>query len=442
MNSPHPIPSTSSTPSIPATAEAATSSEPAEVQLNSSTEVVAADSNHYFSTFRSNMERRLNERTQSWRTNLNNVFNEIRPIIQHSQSVNANANIFNNFRPNDMQSSESVPQISQAQVADSYVINLDGQSSSQQAMYYSNTSIGDRNINEHHTSSSNDPDTLIQDNARRHDRSQIQNISNIQGNTTPPPAPPHRHTNNNNSMDDVTDAFAQIPEARDMMNALMRYFPYVCIILVKTCYDLFDGILHFCSLYITFSHANYVVRQEIAKHAQRSTFKLLRELLYISIVIFVISYLMDNSIFIVSLVTANTPLAPLTLRQLLFSVGVTDLILKLITVAIKIGITLIPGSLIEYKGRVSTILVEISFRLPFLLNFTSNFDFVTGAYIFDDRSCFTVLPWTCTNSTLADLSIRLIFRIRKGKILYFFSSTNSKLKTQTSELYFLLLTRT
>lgn len=62
---------------------------------------------------------------------------------------------------------------------------------------------------------------------------------------------------------------------------------------------------------------------------------------------------MDNSIFIVSLVTANTPLAPLTLRQLLFSVGVTDLILKLITVAIKIAITLLPGSIIEYKGRVS-----------------------------------------------------------------------------------------
>lgn len=316
MNSTHPIPSTRSTPSIPQTADFHTSSESADVQLNSSTEdpteVLPADSNQIFSTFRSNMERRLNERTQSWRTNLNNVFNEIRPIIQHSQSVNANANIFNNFRPNEPQSLEAVPQMSQAQAPDSYVINLDGHQSSsqQQAMYYSNTSIGDRSINEqhyHNTSSINDADTSIQDNPRLPDRLQIQNNSNAQGNT-----PPHRHTNNNNnnSMDEVTDAFAQIPEARDMMNALMRYFPYVCIILVKTCYDLFDGILHFCSLYITFSHANYVVRQEIAKHAQRSTFKLLRELLYISVVIFVISYLMDNSIFIVSLVTANTPLAP------------------------------------------------------------------------------------------------------------------------------------
>lgn len=354
MNSSHPIPSTRSTPSdIPITAGVETSSHSADV-LNTSTtdatEAVPADSNHLFSTFRSNMERRLNERTQSWRTNLNNVFNEIRPIIQHSQSVNANSNIFNNFRPNELPSSESVPQMSQAQAADSYVINLDGQSSSQhQSMYYSNTSAGDRSIHEHYNSNL-DLDALIQDNARRPDRPQIQNNSNAQGNT-----PPHRHTNNNNSMDEVTDAFAQIPEARDMMNSMMRYFPYVCIILVKTCYDLFDGILHFASLYITFSHANYVVRQEIAKHAQRSTFKLLRELLYISIVIFVISYLMDNSIFIVSLVTGNTPLAPLTLRQLLFSVGVTDLILKLITVAIKIFITLLPGSWIEYKGRVSNV---------------------------------------------------------------------------------------
>lgn len=406
MNSSHPIPSTISTP-LETPVDVEISGDSADSQLNSSTEdttEVPADSNHLFSTFRSSMERRLNERTQSWRTNLNNVFNEIRPIIQHSQSVNANANIFNNFRPNELESSESVPQMSQAQVADSYVINLDGQSSSHQhSMYYSNTSLADRSIHEHHASSNNDADASIQDNARRPDRPQIQNNSNN--------APPHRHTNNNNSsMDEVTDAFAQIPEARDMMNALMRYFPYVCIILVKTCYDLFDGILHFCSLYITFSHANYVVRQEIAKHSQRSTFKLLRELLYISVVIFVISYLMDNSIFIVSLVTGSTPLAPLNLRQLLFSVGVTDLILKLITVAIKISFTLLPGSCIEYKGRVSNV------RFPRYSIFNYDICCVSGSYIFNDGSCFTVLSRIGSNSTLAGLSFRLIFWLRKGEI--------------------------
>lgn len=202
--------------------DATTFSEPVD-QLNSSTEdatdPAAADSNHIFSSFRTNMERRLNERTQSWRTNLNNVFNEIRPIIQHSQSVNANSsNIFNNnFRPNELQTSESVPQMSQVHAADSYVINLDGQSSSQQqSMYYPNTSFGDRSMNEHYTSGNSDLDPLIpQDNARRPDRPQSQsNHSNMQGNTPPAQPPPHRHTNNNNGMDDVTDAFAQIPEAR------------------------------------------------------------------------------------------------------------------------------------------------------------------------------------------------------------------------------------
>lgn len=366
MNSSHPIPSARSISSEPPVTGELTPTTTTTTLVDDTVDIASANnnSNHLFASFRSNMERRLNERTQSWRTNLNNVFNEIRPIIQHSQSVNANANIFNNFRSNEHHhhhhhhtTEPSSAQTSPMQANDSYVINLDGHSSAlQQSMYYSNTSIGDRSISEHYNTSS-DTDALIQDNNRRSDRPQIpNNNSNASQPSSPPPPQPHRHTNNNNnSMDEVTDAFAQIPEARDMMNALMRYFPYVCIILVKTCYDLFDGILHFCSLYITFSHANYVVRQEIAKHAQRSTFKLLRELLYISVVIFVISYLMDNSIFIVSLVTANAPLPPLTLRQLLFSVGVTDLILKLITVAIKIGITLLPGSLIEYKGRVSFI---------------------------------------------------------------------------------------
>ncbi|KAJ6638845.1 Organic cation transporter protein [Pseudolycoriella hygida] len=349
MNNLQPVSFRTAPPELLLTSVDVTTAGVASNVLNSSTENLidstaeSNPSNHLFSSFRSNMERRLTERTQNWRTNFNNVFNEIRPIIQHSQSVNVNNNIFNNFRTSDRQVSEPVPQISQAQSSDSYVINFDGPSSSQPAMYYSNAPIADRSIHEQH--SVNDPNIFTHENhAPRPDRQQIQNSPNTQGN-----APQHRH--NNNSVEEVTDAFAQIPEARDMMTALMRYFPYVCIILAKTCYDLSDGILHFCSLYITFSHANYVVREEIGKHAQRSTFKLLRELLYISVVIFIISYLMDNSIFIVSLVTASTPLAPLTLRQLLFSVGVTDLILKLLTVAIKICIALMPASWIEYKGR-------------------------------------------------------------------------------------------
>lgn len=145
------------------------------------------------------------------------------------------------------------------------------------------------------------------------------------------------------------------------MTTLNRYTPYICILLVKSCYDHLDGILDFFALFVTFSHANWVVRQEIAKQHQRKTLNLLRELLYIVLVIAIIGFMLEKeNIFISLIFTSSSSTEPFTLRNLLFSVGITDLILKLITVGIKIIITLLPPSIVEYKGRGRIFLVTES----------------------------------------------------------------------------------
>jgi hypothetical protein len=54
----------------------------------------------------------------------------------------------------------------------------------------------------------------------------------------------------------------------------------------------------------------------------------------------------------ISLVFASSFDNPFTLKHLLFSVAITDLVLKLLTVAIKILITMLPPSIVDYKGRV------------------------------------------------------------------------------------------
>jgi hypothetical protein len=45
---------------------------------------------------------------------------------------------------------------------------------------------------------------------------------------------------------------------------------------------------------------------------------------------------------------------PMALKDMLFSVCITDLILKLFTVAIKILFTMLPKKAIEFKNRVSS----------------------------------------------------------------------------------------
>lgn len=93
--------------------------------------------------------------------------------------------------------------------------------------------------------------------------------------------------------------------------------------------------------------------------------------------------MLEKKNIFISLMFASSFSDPFTLRNLLFSVGITDLILKLITVGIKILITLLPPTIIEYKGRVSC-------TSEFLFHFLIFLCFL-GSNLFDGRISFTTL---------------------------------------------------
>lgn len=175
------------------------------------------------------------------------------------------------------------------------------------------------------------------------------------------------NANNNNNNDEGAggagdgnaENLAQIPEARALINTASRYFPYVCILFAKTCYDHLDGILDIFALFIVFAHSNFTLKQEITKQNQRRFLYLIRELIYIILVVTIIAFLLEkkeNSISL-SLFFAPINIPPeakeLALKDLLFSVCITDLILKLVTVAIKILFTMLPRKAVEFKNRVS-----------------------------------------------------------------------------------------
>uniref|UniRef100_A0A1B0CM14 RING-type domain-containing protein n=1 Tax=Lutzomyia longipalpis TaxID=7200 RepID=A0A1B0CM14_LUTLO len=166
----------------------------------------------------------------------------------------------------------------------------------------------------------------------------------------------HHHHHHTHARDDApegpaAEALAQMPETRAFLLTLSRYMPYVCILLAKSCYDHIDGILDCFALFITFSHANWVVRQEVAKKQNKRILALLRELIYIILAIAIVGFMLERKNIYISLMFATSFSEPFGLRNLLFSVGITDLILKLITVGVKILITLLPPSVLEYKGR-------------------------------------------------------------------------------------------
>lgn len=151
------------------------------------------------------------------------------------------------------------------------------------------------------------------------------------------------------------DSLAQIPEARIFINTISRYFPYVCILFAKSCYDHLDGILDIFALFVVFAHSNFTLKQEITKQGQRKFLYLIRELIYIVIVVTIIGFILDKKETFISLFFAPifpNEKRPLALKDLLFSVCITDLILKLVTVAIKILFTMLPRKAVEFKNRV------------------------------------------------------------------------------------------
>ncbi|XP_058062195.1 RING finger and transmembrane domain-containing protein 2 [Anopheles bellator] len=149
----------------------------------------------------------------------------------------------------------------------------------------------------------------------------------------------------------VHEALNQIPEARVMMDTLARYTPLLLILVAKLCYDHLDGIIYFLMLLITFYHANWVVRQEISKQKQRRIIVLLREMLVIVVTLMIFGLVFEFENIWLVLLFMPISLQPQSLKSLLFSVCITDLILKQITIVIKIIFTLMPPSLVDYKSR-------------------------------------------------------------------------------------------
>lgn len=139
-----------------------------------------------------------------------------------------------------------------------------------------------------------------------------------------------------------------------MMDTLARYTPLLLILVAKLCYDHLDGIIYFFMLLITFYHANWVVRQEISKQKQRRLIVLLREMALIVLGLMVFGFVFEfSNIWLVVLFMPVSP-QPQSLKSLLYTVCITDLILKQITIVIKIIFTLLPPTVVDYKSRVGS----------------------------------------------------------------------------------------
>lgn len=277
------------------------------------------------------------------------VFQEIRPLVQNTSTANAPFASWMRSSIHSVHSDEHSTQTDNSRNqdvetgTDNVIINFGSPSTSSYARQNSaparTTTEADTEMG---TVSTNQSRTSLQ----QHQSSDSTNSNGSSGTENEP-----------NAAENGADSLAQIPEARVFINTIARYFPYVCILFAKTCYDHLDGILDIFALFVVFAHSNFTLKQEITKQATRRFLYLIREMIYIVIVVTIIGFILEKKDTFISLFFAPINFSPadktLALKDLLFSVCITDLILKLVTVAIKILFTMFPQKAVEFKNRVS-----------------------------------------------------------------------------------------
>ncbi|XP_056634828.1 RING finger and transmembrane domain-containing protein 2 [Diorhabda sublineata] len=248
-------------------------------------------------------QRRTVESARQLRDSITTVIRDLEPLVETARSVNAEVTNFLS-RP---QSEQTVPRPANESHNDSFYINLE-------------------------VEPTRDPEIPIQP----------ENEIN-----------PGNNADNNNTENDERNQ--TVAEAQQFLKVLSKYVPFVLILIAKSLYDYHDGIFILAVLFITFAHTNSVVKRETIKRQRRSKGSLALELLYIIVCLLFIHYVFADDLHdfnvILNLVLIRSFTHTLTVWNLLWIVTITDFTLKLLTVSVKILLTMLPGAVLDFKKR-------------------------------------------------------------------------------------------
>ncbi|XP_045496713.1 RING finger and transmembrane domain-containing protein 2 [Colias croceus] len=163
--------------------------------------------------------------------------------------------------------------------------------------------------------------------------------------------------NNNNINDNAEtdnqsdDGTQQVVDVRGTLNLLIRYAPFYFLLFVKYLYDSREAIFTFIILFCTFSHSDSLVRREHGKQMNRSFLALLSELLFTTSCIAVVHFLFGHGRLLPNVIMFPGYTEPIDVWELLWLVVLTDLIVKIITVDVKIIVTMMPSIVLPYQKR-------------------------------------------------------------------------------------------
>ncbi|XP_072949933.1 E3 ubiquitin-protein ligase RNFT2-like [Epargyreus clarus] len=184
------------------------------------------------------------------------------------------------------------------------------------------------------------------------------NESNISDNSQPQEINVSVNPANNNNINDnidnesqSDDGTNQVVDVRATLNLLIRYAPFYLILFIKFMYDSREGIFTFIILFCTFSHSNSLVRREHGKQMNRSIVSLFSELVFTVSSIIIVHFLFGHGKLLPNVIMFPGYTEPIDVWELIWLVVLTDLVVKIITVDIKILVTMLPAFILPFQKR-------------------------------------------------------------------------------------------
>ncbi|XP_071040115.1 E3 ubiquitin-protein ligase RNFT2 [Parasteatoda tepidariorum] len=167
---------------------------------------------------------------------------------------------------------------------------------------------------------------------------------------------PNLETNDNtrsSDNDQGVSALRNSPELQAIIAFAEKYMPFVLILLLKLIFDHRIGILVNLGLFITFCHANTVVKREVSRQGKRRLRNLCFVLVNLTTSILVIYTLLADRSLAYALIFVPPYSVPIDLWDVLWIVSVTDFVLRLITICVKIVFVSIPTKILacQKKGK-------------------------------------------------------------------------------------------
>ncbi|XP_076276198.1 ring finger protein, transmembrane 2 isoform X2 [Lasioglossum baleicum] len=279
-----------------------------------------------------NLSTRTMEHSRIFANNISSTIEDIRPLIENPPRITLTSllNIQNIQR---IQSSSNILLPS----TDNYIIDVEGEPTIDAQPH-----DGSDHNNHHHQQ------TTATDNFLNNIREAANEVVGENHNNNTNIAINHNINNNNNNNNNLeensTETLPMRPETRALLKGMQKYIFFISLLLAKGLYDHRVSVLNFLVLFVTFTHANNVVKREIAKQHNKSWISLLVITCYIIACIVFIPFECDTHIFF-------PYTQPLTIWELLWSILITDFILKLITIISKVFLTCLPSKLLPLRKR-------------------------------------------------------------------------------------------